>query len=169
MCSCIGDTHKLVVPSYLCYRTSLTDIATYVHLADNVVVLDASGSMTYSGPSAEYLASNSDIAKGQDKEQPEEPTQIYKPEDYEEDAVEKVEEPKFEDNVDTVKRQTGDLGVWKYYAKSIGGLYIVITAICIAINVFGNNFQSEPWNSLVNKNNANHFNRTLAAMEYWYI
>src|ERR1700761_8106733 len=112
--------------------------ATYVHFADSVIILDANGSLTYSGPSAKWLSAEDDIAKGQDKELPEEPLKAFKPEDFEEAASQTSSEQKFDENVETVKRQKGDMAVWRYYGRSIGALSLVVTAICICINVFGN-------------------------------
>jgi hypothetical protein len=120
-------------------------VATYVYLADSVVILDGKGSLTYSGPSAKWLSLKDDIAKDQDKELPEEPLRAFKPEDFEEAASQTNSEQKFDENVETVKRQRGDMAVWTYYGRSIGGFSLLVTAICICINVFGNNFQSIFW------------------------
>jgi hypothetical protein len=137
-----SNSHKFVfLHSY--QKPFITDIATYLHLADTLVVLDASGSLAYSGPSANWISSNDDIAKGQDEEVPEKPSNIFKPDGLDSDAKQADSRPRVENDIETVKRQKGDFGVWKYYGRSIGWLPILLTAICIAINVFGNNFQSE--------------------------
>jgi len=108
------------------------------------VILDANGVMTYSGPTAAWMSTMDDIAKDQDEELPEEPEKDFDPTDWEGDAIlEKIEGGKFDENIETVKRQKGDLAVWKYYGKAIGGLSLILTAAWICINVFSNNFQSK--------------------------
>jgi hypothetical protein len=115
--------------------------ANFVHLADNVVILDTEGASTYSGPPAQWISSNEEIAKGQDVELPD-IVEAPNPEIFEGDAANQVLKPRAEDDPETIKRQKGDMGVWIYYGKSIGGWAIIVLFFCIAVNVFGNNFQS---------------------------
>lgn len=104
-------------------------------------MLGPSGSLAYSGPSATWIASNDDVSIGQDAELPEAPMRVLKPEDFEGDATPRDPLAADKDDVETTKRQKGDLGIWMYYARSIGWVPIIGTMICIAINTFGNNFQ----------------------------
>jgi hypothetical protein len=99
--------------------------------------------LTYSGSTTEWLASNEELAEEQDRAPPDEVTRVFRPEDYEEDVAKVANEGKFDENLETTKRQKGDLGVWKYYGKSIGYMSLFVTLICICISTFGNNFQSK--------------------------
>lgn len=141
MYSLTGNAYQFVL-LHPYHELSITGLATYLHLADTLVVLDASGSLAYSGPSANWISSNEDIAKGQDEQVPEESSTVFKLEGLESDTKQADSGPRVPNDIETVKRQTGDFGVWKYYGRSISWLPILTTAICIAINVFGNNFQS---------------------------
>jgi hypothetical protein len=113
-----------------------------MHLADNLVVLDANGAQTYSGPAATWISSHDELAKSQDDGSPDTSSAAFNPEAFEGDSFQQVLKPVAEDDPETIKRQKGDVGVWKYYAKSIGTMAILFFTACICINVFANNFQS---------------------------
>jgi hypothetical protein len=106
------------------------------------VILDTEGALTYSGPPARWISDNKEISKDQDMELPE-VEEAPNPETFEGDAANQVLKPRAEDDPETIKRQKGDMGVWIYYGKAIGGWSIIVLFFCIAINVFGNNFQSK--------------------------
>jgi hypothetical protein len=118
-------------------------IANYMHLADNLVILDANGAQLYSGPAASWISNHDDLAKSQDNESPSSSSAIANPEAFEGDSFQQVLKPVAEDDPETIKRQKGDVGVWKYYGKSIGVMAILFFTACICINVFANNFQSK--------------------------
>jgi hypothetical protein len=107
-----------------------------------VVILDTEGASTYSGPPAKWISGDEEVSKGQDLEPPD-VEEFPNPEMYEGDAANQVLKPRAEDDPETVKRQRGDMGVWIYYGKAIGGWAIIVLFFCIAVNVFGNNFQSK--------------------------
>jgi hypothetical protein len=67
------------------------------------------------------------------------------------------------DATETIKRQTGDWGVWKYYGKSIGAFPMLVALVFVLVSVFTSNFPSKS-----SSGPATRFNRrrTLAAMEY---
>ena len=113
-----------------------------MHLADKLVVLDNNGAQTYSGPAATWIHSHDDLAKSQDDEPPNTAAAALNPEAFEGDSFQQILKPVAEDDPETIKRQQGDVGVWKYYGKSIGALSILFFTACICINVFANNFQS---------------------------
>jgi hypothetical protein len=137
----VGNSHKLVLPYGTCHH-QLTPSANFVHLVDNVVVLDSEGALTYCGPPKGWMSQDEEVAKGQDEELPE-VEEAPNPEIFEGDADHQDLKPRAEDDPETIKRQKGDMGVWIYYGKSIGGWPIIVLFICIAVNVFGNNFQSK--------------------------
>jgi hypothetical protein len=114
-----------------------------MHLADNLVVLDVNGAQLYSGPAATWISSHDDLAKSQDDEPPNKSSATLNPEAFEGDSFQQILKPVAEDDPETIKRQKGDIGVWKYYGKSIGAMAILFFTACICINVFANNFQSE--------------------------
>jgi len=120
-----------------------THITTFVHLSDRLLVMNEDGSVDYEGPSAHWISKNKDLAKGQDEEAPETPSSVLDPSVFEQDTSPKPTKPGFEEEIDSIKRQNGDMGVWLYYGRSIGFLSILFLAICICITVFSNNFQSE--------------------------
>jgi hypothetical protein len=130
-----------------CYLPSQANAfaANFVHLLDNVVILDNEGALTYSGPPGKWVSDNEEISRGQDLEAPD-AEEFPNPELYEGDAANQVLKPRAEDDPETVKRQRGDMGVWIYYGKAIGGWAIIVLFFCIAVNVFGNNFQSKSAN-----------------------
>jgi hypothetical protein len=47
------------------------------------------------------------------------------------------------DTTETIKRQTGDWGVWKYYGKSIGALPMLAALVFVLVSVFTSNFPSK--------------------------
>jgi hypothetical protein len=47
------------------------------------------------------------------------------------------------DATETIKRQTGDWGVWKYYGKSIGALPMLVALVFVLVSVFTSNFPSK--------------------------
>jgi hypothetical protein len=140
MCCSIDNSHKFV-PPHATPDHILILTANFVHLVDNVVILDTEGAMTYSGPPAKWIADNEEVSRSQDVELPE-IEEAPNPEIFEGDAANQVLKPRAEDDPETIKRQRGDMGVWVYYGKSIGGWAIIVLFFCIAVNVFGNNFQS---------------------------
>jgi hypothetical protein len=117
-----------------------------MHFADNLVVLDDNGAQLYSGPAATWISSHDDLAKSQDDEPPNTSIAALDPEAFEGDSFQQILKPVAEDDPETIKRQKGDLGVWKYYGKSIGAMAILFFTACICINVFSNNFQSKSGN-----------------------
>jgi hypothetical protein len=147
-----------------CALLVTTHVTTYIHLADNLVVLDAQGSTSYSGAPANYISANEEIAKSQDEELPEQPP--TNPEAFEGDAPRQDLKPKAEDPVDTIKRQKGDMAVWTYYGKAIGLWSILICFFCIAVNVFGNNFQSRSRDISIVEHKTNLVNRIVATVEH---
>lgn len=114
-----------------------------MHLADNLVVLDSNGAQLYTGPAATWISSHEDLAKSQDDEPPRKSTAVLNPEAFEGDSFEQVLKPVAGDDPETIKRQKGDMGVWKYYGRSIGGMAILFFNACICVQVFANNFQSQ--------------------------
>jgi hypothetical protein len=146
--------------------STLTFIANYMHLADNLVILDNNGAQTYSGPAAPWISNHDDLAKSQDDELPSKSSATPNPEAFEGDSFQQVLKPVAEDDPETIKRQQGDVGVWKYYGKSIGALAILFFTACICINVFANNFQSRL--SEITFHGYHHllFHRTMVAVEY---
>lgn len=125
-----------------CAVLFVTHITNYTHLADNLVVLDSNGAQLYSGPATTWIESHEDLAKSQDDEPPSVSSTISNPEAFEGDSFKQVLKPVAEDDPETIKRQKGDLGVWKYYGKSIGLMAILFFTVCICINTFCTQFQS---------------------------
>ncbi|KAF2396774.1 P-loop containing nucleoside triphosphate hydrolase protein [Trichodelitschia bisporula] len=125
-----------------CTVVMATHITNFLHLADNIVVLDSRGSMTYTGPPGNWTSQNEDIKKGQDEDVADTPIAEHtlKPEDFEEDDG-KEHMAMFDENVDNIKRQTGDVGVWLYYGKSFGIVVTLVLIVFGAITVFTTNFQ----------------------------
>ncbi|TLD36942.1 P-loop containing nucleoside triphosphate hydrolase protein [Venturia nashicola] len=124
-----------------CAVLFVTHITNYMHLADTLVVLDSNGAQLYSGPANTWIEKHEDLAKSQDKELPDTSSAISSPEAFEGDSFKQVLKPVAEDDPETIKRQKGDLGVWKYYGKSIGFLAILFFILCICINTFCTQFQ----------------------------
>ncbi|KAE9991950.1 hypothetical protein EG327_010517 [Venturia inaequalis] len=124
-----------------CAVLFVTHITNYMHLADNLVILDSSGAQLYSGPANTWIESHEDLARSQDEEQPDITSSISSSEAFEGDSSKQVLKPVAEDDPETIKRQKGDLGVWKYYAMSIGLMAILFFTVCICINTFCTQFQ----------------------------
>jgi hypothetical protein len=105
--------------------------------ADNVIILEAGGSLAHFESSTEWLSRN--------------PLNDSMPNDTE--AVETVKKQtspprgvtkgKDEDPDERVKRQVGDTAVWIYYAKLSGAWHVLLLVILTAIGVFSMQFPSE--------------------------
>lgn len=126
----------------------VTHITNYMHLADSLVVLDSNGAQLHSGTASTWIESHEDLAKSQDVEPPASTSTVLNPEAFEGDSFKQVLKPVAEDDPETIKRQKGDLGVWKYYGKSIGLMSILFFMVCICINTFCTQFQSKSTRSL---------------------
>ena len=118
----------------------LTLAANYVHLSDNLVVMGSGGSLQYVGPPEKWLSLRTETP---DIEASDEPPSIP----MKQKMGRRLESGKSKvsgvDTTETVKRQTGDWGVWKYYGKSIGAWPMVFALVFVLVSVFTSNFPSK--------------------------
>jgi hypothetical protein len=119
----------------------LIRIVDHVHLADRVILLNANGSLAFSGnpQSTAHLETritevfpteekNSNIIDDLKNENPNKPVISPKPK-----PKEQQEDP---------SRQLGDISIWWYYARSIGAWRVIAAMAIITVNVVASNLPS---------------------------
>jgi hypothetical protein len=114
--------------------------ARYAHLSDKLVVLSATGSLEYNGPSASWISSHDGLANDQDHEVPGIQSTTLIASKLEADVT--IENADIRNGSDDMTRQSGDTSTWIYYGKSIGILLINSVLALIVGAVFSQNFQS---------------------------
>jgi hypothetical protein len=102
-----------------------------------------SGIIKYVGPPEPWLNLNQDLSSFNDIESEEQPPDAALLKKYLAKRME-AKKPGFPaaGESETVKRQTGDFGVWVYYAKAIGGWPLIFAVVSVAVSVFTSNFPS---------------------------
>jgi hypothetical protein len=115
-------------------------IESFAAYADDILVLDTKGQPEYFGPPSGYSRLNFDL----DNENPE--SMSYSPISDSSTAQDNVTTPegsksnsKVENNPD-VKRQTGDITTWLYYARAVGIWPLMLLAFFIVVTSLGVNF-----------------------------
>jgi hypothetical protein len=120
----------------------LTPKASYIHLSDNLVVMGPGGSLKYVGSPEKWLTQKNAPGLG-DIEASDDPP----PNPMKAKMKKRLEAGKGKvsgvDTTETIKRQTGDWGVWKYYGKSIGALPMLVALVFVLVSVFTSNFPSK--------------------------
>lgn len=97
--------------------------------------MGSGGSLQYVGPPEKWLRSEAQDIEASDEPPPSIPTKKKR--------LESKGKPSGVDTTETVKRQTGDWGVWKYYGKSIGAWPMVFALAFVLVSVFTSNFPSK--------------------------
>jgi hypothetical protein len=145
------------------FRLCLRLAASYVHLSDNLVVMGSGGSLQYVGPPEKWLSLRKEIPGLGDIEASDEPPpSIPKKGKRLEGGKSKLSGV---DATETIKRQTGDWGVWKYYGKSIGAWPMVFALVFVLVSVFTSNFPSKFYTGIVSRF-LTEPRRAFATMEY---
>jgi hypothetical protein len=108
----------------------------HVSLADNIILLNADGSLAYSGTPQE-----SNFVKPDNVPTERADSDII--ECSNEEDKEHISTTKYGNNEKHgLSRQVGDFSVWWYYAKSIGAWRTIAAITIITVNVVASNFPS---------------------------
>jgi hypothetical protein len=125
--------------SYSC----LCLVANYINLSDNLVVMGSGGSLKYVGPPEKWLSLKEEISFLEDIEASDEksPRAFTRGKSGKKPETALTKLPAV-DTTETIKRQTGDFGVWLYYGKAIGAWPLILALIFVLVSVFTSNFPS---------------------------
>jgi ABC-type multidrug transport system fused ATPase/permease subunit len=121
-----------------------THITHHIHLSENLVVMGPSGLIKYVGPPEQWLNENQDMSALTEIESARDPPPTSS-------MIEKYKAMRSGRKTllpaagesETVKRQTGDFGVWVYYARAIGAWPLIFALVSVAVSVFTSNFPSK--------------------------
>jgi hypothetical protein len=107
------------------------------HYADNVIILEAGGSLAHFESSTEWLSRNPP------KETMPDDTELVETVTKQTESSRVVKKLKDEDPDQRVKRQIGDTAVWVYYAKLSGPWHVLLLVLLTVIGIFCMQFPSK--------------------------